>query len=159
MRVRENEYVRMKTTDTVKLSEIDGTITKLIASFREKLQIADQLYEIQEKANSIFCLLRHHAIKLELHILNNMWMNDIRHYVSPCQLRINNMFNEVFKLPKFKNITKLHYLTVLNREIQLLNDGFNQYKHIFKLSLVQILCADQRNTLDFYPHEVDRMEE
>ena len=41
MRVRENEYVNIKTT--VKPSEIDGTITKLIAQFREKLPICGQL--------------------------------------------------------------------------------------------------------------------
>ena len=69
------------------------------------------------------------------------------------------MFVETCKLPNSENVTELYYLTVLNEEVQILNDGFNQYNQIFKLSLMQILWADHCNSLAFYPHKVDQMEE
>lgn len=144
----------------MKPSEIDGTITKLIAQFREKLPICGQVRnEIQDEANSILRLLRHHELKHELFELHNCWLYDIQQYVSPCQLRIKAMFDGACNRPCSRKLTKLHYLNILNQEIHLLNDGLNQYNHIFQLFLMQILCADQRNFLGFYPHEVDQMEE
>lgn len=69
------------------------------------------------------------------------------------------MFDEACNLPCSKKVTKLHYLHIVNKEMQLLNDGFNQHNHVFRLFLMQIMCADQHDSLDFYPHEVNQMEE
>lgn len=115
--------------------------------------------EIQDEANIILRLLRHHELKHVLFELHNCWLNDINHCVSPCQLKIKAMFDEACNYHAPKKVTPLHYSHILIQEMQLLNDGFNQHNHVFRLFLMQILWADQHDSLDFYPHEVNKMEE
>lgn len=157
-RVRENEYVKMEIT--VEESEMDETIASLTEAFCERIPKIEQIAnEIQDEANAILPLLRDADLTHVLFDIHHCWLDDINVCVYPCDIKIKDMFEVACNLPSSQKVAKLHYLHIVNKEMQFLIDGFKQYNHVFRLFLMQTMCADQCDYLNFYPHEEHQMEE
>jgi len=163
-RIIENEYVTLKLDNQFSsekksndfLSSQISIVKKSISKISAKLS---QVNEVHDEANSVFNLLRIHHVKVELIEIHNTWLYVLKYYVFPSIMKLKTIGDEANKNSDFNLCKKLAYFNVIEREVELLNDGMNQFNCIFKLALMQIVSTDQFNSRGLYLNEVNHMEE
>ena len=72
-------------------------------------------------------LLRNPVVQHELLELHTTWIYTLKWIVHPCMMKINAFFEEGIAVPDSNLNKKLDYLKLINKELNVLNDGFYQY--------------------------------
>jgi len=157
-RIKENEYVKLKTAwrnnsnNSNASTQIFSQRELFLRNIKKPTLLANT---IQNKADSLFPLLRNPVVQHELYDLHSTWIYTFKWIVHPCMMKINAFFEENIAVPDSNLNRKLDYWQVINKELNVLNDGFYQYCEIYRLALLQIILAD--HNLEGF--DVNQMEE
>jgi len=157
-RITENEYVKLKTAWRNNSNNSNAS-TQIFSQrelfWRNAKKPTLLANTIQNKAESLFPILRNPVVQHELYELHSTWICTLKWIVHPCMMKINAFFEESIAVPDSNLNKKLDYLKVINKELNVLNDGFYQYCEIYRLALLQIISADH----NLEKFDVDEMEE
>ena len=127
-----------------KFHEIQGWYSAIVEDIFSELSI-------------IAILLQNEEIKEELEELFEEWMEVINDKMLPLMDRILKIFNEI---DEYSNVEKIIRLQVINLELQKFVELLEEYVQVFRLSLLQIIYADQRYSQGLYEDEdINQIEE
>ena len=143
-----NNHLEVKNNKIMLFSEcsesIETEISILQHSICDNVRIYKSLlFEIRDDIYAMVGVIRNADVFPEAIILIRMCMHFIEDDVNPCKNKLAQYKYEADRLATSHLLKKMNTLESINWLLKMINDGLEQYKHVLKIALMQIVCADQ----------------
>ena len=143
-----NNHLDVKNSKSMLFSEcsesIETEISILQHSICDNVRIYKSLlFEIRDDIYAMVGVIRNVDVFPEAIILIRMCMHFMKMMLILVRINLHNLnMRPIDWLPlNFKK--KMNTLELINWLLKMINDGLEQYKHVLKIALMQIVCADQ----------------